>query len=136
MAYAKPARVLPGKSTSGRFAGKVNTESDLDLSDPLDDISAREKMKSLIRSTPISTLSESLNKLDTKNSRTAAENSLLGELQAAHSARVLGLVAKEDSGALMEDKDRLQAAPRPLSRSDKNLYWAIAEELDHRVRNK
>jgi hypothetical protein len=91
-------------------------------------------MMSLIRSTPITEVADSMDALSTKKKLTATEMAVMQELKAIHHSRLLALVSAKYTGSLLDDRDRLRAAPRPLKPSETALYWAVIEELEYRER--
>lgn len=125
-------RLRAGQKKHPPVSRRVHTESNIDL---LDEISARAKLTTLIVESSISILSESLDRLDAKRDKDEAELLLLDELQEAHVARLASLVSLGDDRALTIDKKRLMVTPRPMKRSDRNLYRAISRELRSRMPN-
>lgn len=119
-------KVRAGKKAPHRTIRKVHTESELDL---FDDISIQAKKKTLMFESPLPILSQSLDTLHYKEFRSKAEDCLLEELQEAHYARLAALVVNKDDSMLAAHKKLLLTSPRPLKKSDRNLYWAISREI-------
>lgn len=117
------------KPVQHRTVRKIHTESEMDL---FDDISTSAKMRGLMIDAPLSILSESLDSLHYKEAKSLAEEKLLEELQKTHYERLVALVVRKDDWELAMHKKRLVFAPRPLKKSDRNLYWAVSRELRER----
>lgn len=130
MGKAVKARVRTKRKMSPHANHKVHTESEIDLQD---DVSIQEKMKTLMFDAPLPVLSASLDKLHYQESRTPAEDSLLESLHEAHCARLLAFVLREEDSALVAQKQLILMTPRPLKRSDRNIYRAISKELRERA---